>query len=397
MKEEMQETRLKLSKEQLQLVINDHLLKENGLNEVFTLVLNGLMYVEREVFLDQFDAAKNKGNGYRQVTKSGIGSKLQLAIPRDRLGVFKPVILGVLDKQEEQIKDLCFELYGKGLTTRQIEGVVEKIYGTHYSKSSISRITTEFSSLVESWLNRNLDTYYPVVYIDAIHIKVRRDRVATEAFYTMLGLKEDLTREVLGIVNIPQESATGWREVLEGIKERGVADVGLFVFDGLTGLDTAVGQVFAHSKQQQCILHFQRNLNKDIRTSHRESFAAELKEIFNPDNASYNETQARVRLHDFVEKWKKYYRKLNNLDMRTHNLFTYLSYDYRVRRMLYTTNWIERLNKSFRRTLKMRNALPNPESAITLLGFTAMEMEEGTYSYPISNFKNDITIYKHYV
>ncbi len=195
------------------------------------------MLSERNTFLQESTEGINKGNGYRHAQKAGIGSKLQLKIPRDRLGVFRPVILGLLNEQEEQIKDLCFELYGKGLTTRQIENVVENIYGTSYSKSKISRITTDFSSLVESWLERQLDTYYRVVYIDAIHVKVRRETVATEAFYVLLGLKDNHTREVLGIVNIPQESASGWQEVLEDIKSRGVDKVGLFVFDGLTGLE----------------------------------------------------------------------------------------------------------------------------------------------------------------
>ncbi len=253
MKEEKQETTLKLTKDQLQSVITKHLLEEDGLNEVFTMFINGLMYSERQVFLSESEE-KNKGNGYRKATRSGIGSKLQLTIPRDRLGVFQPVILGLLNEQEEQIKGLCFELYGKGLTTRQIEDVIKKIYGSNYSKSSISRITSDFSALVESWLERDLEVYYPIVYIDAIHIKVRRETVATEAFYILLGLKEDYTREVLGIVNIPQESASGWQEVLENIQNRGVKQVGLFVFDDLTGLGNVIGKIFSGSMQQKCPL-----------------------------------------------------------------------------------------------------------------------------------------------
>ena len=197
MRENNQETELKLSKIQLQSVINSHLHEDQGLNELFTMLVNGLMLSERSAFLDIDQQKANKGNGYRYASRSGIGSKLQLKIPRDRLGVFQPVILGLLNEQEEQVKDLCFELYGKGLTTRQIEDVVAKIYGSSYSKSSISRISTDFSSLIESWLQRGLDHYYPVIYIDAIHIKVRRQTVATEAFYVLLGLKEDYTREVL--------------------------------------------------------------------------------------------------------------------------------------------------------------------------------------------------------
>lgn len=389
MEEKIQETALKLSKSQLQTVINTHLSKEEGLNDLFSMLVNGLMLSERSAFLAREEG--NKGNGYRQLNKSGIGSKLALSIPRDRLGVFKPVILGLLDEQEERVKALCFELYGKGLTTRQIEDVIENIYGSSYSKSSISRITTDFGALVESWLNRSLESYYPVIYIDAIHIKVRRKTVETEAFYVLLGLKEDYTREVLGIVNIPQESASGWQEILEGIKARGVSKVGLFVFDDLTGLDAVVGKVFADSMQQKCILHFQRNLNKHIRKTDRYEFSTELKELFRPDDVFYTQQQATLTLQEFLRKWSKTYPKLTHTINRQNleTVFTYLHFNYKIRRMIYTTNWIERLNKSFRRTLRMRNALPNPQAAITLMGFVAMEMEEGTYSYPISAFQFD--------
>ena len=163
--ENKQETELKLSKSQLQTVINDQLNKEKGLNDLFSMLVNGLMLSERNAFLETAEGLSNKGNGYRQIKRSGIGSKLELSIPRDRMGVFKPVILGLLNQQEERVKELCFELYGKGLTTRQIEGVVENIYGSSYSKSSISRITTDFGALVAAWPDRPLERYYPVVYM----------------------------------------------------------------------------------------------------------------------------------------------------------------------------------------------------------------------------------------
>ena len=391
MEKKLKETQIQFTKKQLQSIINLELEKEDGLNDLFAMMVNGLMLSERKLFLENKEDPDNKGNGYRKATRSGIGSKLSLSIPRDRLGVFKPVLLGLLDEQEDQVKNLCFELYGKGLTTRQIEDVIENIYGSSYSKSSISRITTDFGSMVDAWLQRSLDSYYPIVYMDAIHIKVRRDRVATEAFYVLLGLKEDLTREVLSIANIPQESASGWEEVLFSIKERGVDKVGLFVFDDLTGLDTVISKVFADSMHQKCVLHFQRNLNKHIRVSDRKEFAKELSDVFDPDNKDYTSKEAIKKLISVLSKWGKTYPKLQSTLNRTDldSIFTYLQFDNRIRRMIYTTNWIERLNKSFRRTLKMRNALPTPQAAITLLGFVAMEMTEKTYSYPISNFRFD--------
>lgn len=385
------ENRIKFTTGQLQVAINQHLEQDNGMNELFAMVVNGLMYGEREAFLSSSDQGKNKGNGYRKLLKAGLGSGLELNVPRDRLGVFRPVLLGVMEQQEQRIRDLSFALYGKGLTTRQIGDVLTDIYGTGYSRSGISRITTEYKEMVKSWMNRPLEAHYPVVFIDAVHVKVRRDTVATEAFYIVLGVKEDHTREVLGILNFPNESATGWQEVLEGLKQRGMRTADLFVSDDLTGLDTSIGKCFKHSRHQKCIIHFQRGLSKNIRVKDREAFCNDVKEVFNPDEPKYTSTQALTNLLNVLNKWKKRYPSLNRTMERNDLalLFTYLGYDYRIRRMIYTTNWIERLNKSMRRTLKIRNALPSVEAAYTLMGYVAMEMGEKTYRYPITNFKFD--------
>ena len=334
------ENQIKFTKEQLQVAVNNYLSDSGGVNDLFTMVINGLMLGERKAFLSSEEKGENKGNGYRQLLKAGIGSGLELQVPRDRLGVFKPVLLGVLEQQEEKIKDLSFALYGKGLTTRQISEVLTDIYGTNYSKSGISRITTEFSEVVESWLNRPLDARYPVVFIDAIHVKVRRDVVATEAFYVVLGLKEDLTREVLAIVNFPTESASGWMDTLKGLQQRGLVQADLFVFDDLKGLDNSISLCFPESKQQKCMLHFQRNLSRNIRVKDREAFCSQVKEVFNPDDKTYTAIQAETNLVEVLKNWSKKYPSLNHTIIRTDLslLFTYLPYDYRVRRMIYTPN-----------------------------------------------------------
>lgn len=384
------ENQIKFTKEQLQIAINHHLEQERGLNELLSMVINGLMYSERESFLKSNPTKeKNKGNGYRKVYRSGIGKQLELKIPRDRLGVFKPVIYGIINEQESKIQELCFSLYSKGLTTRQIEDVIEELYGSHYSKSTLSRINVEFKEYIEQWLNRKLSSYYPVIFIDAMYVNVRRDTVSNEAFYMVLGLKEDYTREVLGIYNFPTESASGWEEVLKNLQERGVEHVGLFVSDDLKGLNEAISRFFKASKRQKCVLHFMKNLSKNIRVDDRKAFCSELKEVFNPDNPAYRADEALRKLKEKLDKWRKKYPVLNHTYQRTdlELLFTYLNYDYRVRRMLYTTNWIERLNKSCRRTLKIRNALPTVQSAITLIASVCMEMQEKVYKYPIVSFR----------
>ncbi|MCP4123297.1 MAG: IS256 family transposase [Bacteroidetes bacterium] len=385
------ENRIKFTTQQLQVAINTHLEQDNGMSELFGMVINGLMYGERENFLCSSENKENKGNGYRKLLKAGMGSGLELKVPRDRLGIFRPVLLGVMEQQEQRIKDLSFSLYGKGLTTRQIGDVLTDIYGTGYSRSGISRITDEYREMVNSWMNRPLESHYPVVFIDATHVKVRRDTVATEAFYIVLGVKEDLTREVLAILNFPNESAAGWKEVLEGLKQRGLRTASLFVSDDLSGLDTSISTCFKHSAHQKCTIHFQRNLSKNIRVKDRDAFCSEIKEVFNPDDKNHTSTKAISELLKVLGNWVGRYPSLkqtmkrNDLEL----LFTYLRYDHRVRRMIYTTNWIERLNKSMKRTLKIRNALPSVEAAYTLMGYVAMEMGEKTYSYPVSSLKFD--------
>ena len=149
----MKETELKLSKDQLSLAIQSDLGQEDGLPKVFNMTINALMLSERGNFFNNSRSYNNKGNGYRSVTKPGLGSSLELRIPRGRLGLFKPLIYGLMDEQENQIRELSYSLYGKGLTTRQISEVLEEIYGKRYSKSSVSKITTTFYESVVAWGN----------------------------------------------------------------------------------------------------------------------------------------------------------------------------------------------------------------------------------------------------
>jgi putative transposase len=382
---------LKLNKKQLQEVIKNELREENGLNEIFKMTLEGLMYLEREDLIAQ--DPKNKSNGYRPKKSIGFGTGFKLSVPRDRLGVFQPYMLELLKEDESRIKEACFELYSKGLTTKDVGSIIEKLYGKSYSESSISNITKGFYKQMQQWRERPLENNWIAIYIDAIFVKVRRDTVQSEAFYVLLGLKDDLTRDVLGVYNYPTESSTNWIEIAKNIEERGVKEVNLFVSDGLPGIEDALKQVFPKTPLQTCIVHYQRNLMKNIRPSNKQEFGKDLKEIFNPNLNDDTVEKAKNRLKEAALKWQKIYPKVSekmSLDAQNKNiLFEYMKYDYRVRPMIYTTNWIERLNKSFRKTLKVRGALPSVESALVLISKTAIDMSNNTYSYKISNFNFD--------
>ena len=243
--------------------------------------------------------------------------------------LFYPQILAILRNQEEECEKLAGTLYTKGLTQSQVGEVFDEIYGEHYSKASISRMIDYVRKDVSEWLERPLDEYYPIVFIDCVYIKVHRRRsVASESFYVVLGVTEDGTREVLGIFNRPAESAQGWGEMLEDLRERGVKRVGLVVADGLSGLDKVISMVFPSTPR---------------------------------NDASY----------------KTY--------------FTYLNYSPRIQSMIYTTNWIERLQKDFRRVTRMRGAMPNEESVLVLMGKTAMD--KSSYNRILPGITTDRTLF----
>lgn len=223
-----------------------------------------------------------------------------------------------------------------------------------------------------------LERRYPIVFIDCVHIKVhRRHSVETEAFYVILAVKEDKTREVLGICNKPTESATGWKEILEGLHERGLERIGLLCADGLKGLDDVVGEVFPGTALQRCTTHLKRNIIGSVRNSDKREVAEELRQMFRTGDSSYTAEKAWECWQQFCAKWGRDYRSIGRRgnDPSYKVYFTYLNYHPAIQSMIYTTNWIERLQKDFRRVTRMRGAMPNEESVILLMGKTAMDKQ----------------------
>lgn len=384
-----------LTSDQLQDIIHTVLKKDEGLNELLEMMLNGLMKLERSHWIRQQDHRQNKANGYRPGRAAGYGRKLELQIPRDRMGAFQPVIWSMLRDQDEEVRKLCFELYGKGLTTRQVGQITEKIYGKAYSSSSISHFNQQLADELHKWRNRSLQARYPVILIDAIYAKVRRDYVSSEAFYVVLGLTEDMQREVLAIENIPSESPEGWSRLFASLKERGLQQTKLVLADALPGLDQAIHKAFPDARHQKCVTHLKRNILGRVRATDKPAVAEDLRQVFLTGQKEYTRQQAQKNFTAFAQKWGKTYRSIAKLAHQPsiEYYFTYLDFDWRVQSMIYTTNWIERLNKSFRRSLKIRNALPSSEAALLLLAKVAVDTEDSVYQYPIYNFKFDKTLF----
>src|SRR5690625_2601555 len=218
-----------VSKVLLKDLITNHLKQENGLNEVLELTLNAMMSRERRLHLE--DADGNKANGYRPGRVYGHGKLLELRIPRDRNGEFYPKVLALLRSQQTETDKLVSALYGQGLSQSQVGEVLERLYGRHYSSSQVGRMIQWLRGDVARWDNRPLESRYPIIFTDALWVNVRRDSVSKEAFYVVLGVKEDQTRQVLAISDQPTESATGWEMLFEGLKQRGLSSIGLIVAD----------------------------------------------------------------------------------------------------------------------------------------------------------------------
>ena len=385
-----------LTKKQTEEVLSNFLVKENGLNDVLQMVLNSLMLSERTVHLNEAEE-KNKGNGYRMANVFGHGHQIELRVPRDRNSTFVPTILALFREQESYLKEVSFQMYSKGLTTRDIEDVMTTIYGSHYSKSKISQINVGFYEQMESWRNRKIDDHYLALYIDGIVVKLKRgSKYENECFYIIMGLKEDGTREIISIVNFPTESCTGWQEAFKSLKNRGLNSVGLIVSDGITGLGDVIVKIFPNTPHQKCIVHLHRNLQSRVRREDKREISSDLRKLLSPDDENNDWEKVEKGIGIMVKKWSSKYKTLSKYlsSLNWHPYFVYLDYDIRIRRMIYTTNWIERFNKSCRRTLKVRGAFPSEESVLALISSVAKDKGEKKYKYPIYLFQYEEKLMK---
>lgn len=380
---------------QIQQIMTESI-KGYGLNKFMQMMFNCLMKLDRKYFLLNNPDSPNKANGYRFGEVMGFGKSLKLKIPRDRLGNFYPILLGLIRNQEEELSKLAFSLYSKGLSVRDVSDVFNDIYGKHYSKSSISRMNQEFIEEVEMWRTRPLQKHYPIMVIDALHSHIRRENtVEIEATYTIIGVQEDMSRDIISIEHIPTESSSGWEDVFHKLKERGVKSAGLIIADGLTGLENSIPKVFPMAEFQKCVVHFKRNILRKVRASHKIEIADDLKEVFNVTDPNFTYKNAKDNFQTFVNKWGNSYRFIKNLTngLATEYYFTYLKFDYRIRSMIYTTNWVENLNKQYRRVLKIRNSMPTEESVLLLITKVAMDKVHKYRNYPIYKFKFDKNLF----
>ncbi|MBF1514648.1 MAG: IS256 family transposase [Prevotella pallens] len=378
---------MELTQLQISEILSNYTSSSEGFVTLQSLIMNSLMKHERDLFVANTE--HEQCNGFRSRRWYSHGFEFSLRIPRSRSGNFYPVLLGLIRSESEERAKLFNLLYTKGLTTEQIGDISETIYGRTYSKQQVSYLSNTCREDVDKWLKRSLSSHYLAVYIDATFIATRRDKqVSKEAYYTILGVLEDGSREVLSVVNHPTEGAICWKEELEALKERGVTQIDLVVSDALQGIENAVCAAFPQASHQFCVAHVKRQILNCVSHKDKPQMAEELNEVFTLENKEIGSLSGHKLFITFVAKWEKKYPILKKYKAdRNIAYFTYMDFPVQVQRCIYTTNWIERLNRKYKRTIKMRTSMPSNKSVLFLLASVAMEETKTTYSRKIYQWK----------
>ena len=322
------------------------------------------------------EVEKNSGNHRNGVSKKSMltgTSKVTLDIPRDRAGEFAPILLGEFERRTERIDDLILCLYAKGMSTRDIGDILKAIYGKKASAQTVTNLTQKVEEEREAWCNRKLRKKYVAVFVDALMVKIRREVVSSDAIYLILGVNEEGKREVLSLVVGASESAGEWKEIFKGLRKRGVEEILVGIMDGLAGLEEGFLSVYPKALTQLCVVHQMRSSLVKVRAKHKEEMAEDLRSIY--QSGSYE--AAENQLEKIKTKWNKMYpRVFVSWEENLPRLMTFLAFPKPLQKSIYTTNWIERLNKELRKVTKTKNSFPTEGAVLNLLYLKLKDIED---------------------
>ena len=307
----------------------------------------------------------NSRNGYSDKTVLSEDGEIDIAVPRDRTGTFDPLIVPKGERRLEGFDDRIVSLYARGMTVREIRGHLQELYGVAVSPDLISRVTDAVLEEVREWQNRPLDAVYPVVFFDALRVKIRDEGlVRNKAVYVALALTAEGEKEVLGLWIEQTEGAKFWLKVMNDLKTRGVADILIAVVDGLKGFPEAITTVFPETTVQTCIVHLIRSSLAFVSWKDRKRIMPDIKAIYRAETAE----TAAAKLDEFEAKWGERYPAIAPSWRRAwEQVVPMFALPPAIRKMIYTTNALESLHRSLRKIIKTRGSFPNDEAAVKLL------------------------------
>lgn len=321
------------------------------------------------------EGAANYRNGKSAKTVLTDAGALRIDIPRDREGTFEPQLIGKHERRFTGFDDKIVAMYARGMTVREIQGFLSEMYSVDVSPDLISRVTDEVMGEVSAWQSRPLESMYPVVFFDALRVKIREDGVVrSKAVYLALGVLADGSRDILGIWVENTEGAKFWMKVFNDLKTRGVQDILIAVTDGLKGMPEALGAVFPATTLQTCIVHLIRNSLDFASWKDRKALAAAIKPIYTAVSAEAAEAELNAfeagpwgqKFPTVVAAWRRAWDRV----------IPFFAFPPEVRRVIYTTNAIESVNARLRKIIKTRGHFPSDDAATKLIWLALRNITE---------------------
>lgn len=367
--------------------IDDFYGKDGIFARLFSKTIEEMLEAEltSELGYERYEAeGRNSGNSrnghYTRKMRSS-GGDAEIKVPRDRNGEFQSALL---KKNSNEIEQKITAMYAKGMSTRDIQDMLTELYGIDVSPETISAITDKVWPLVEAWQNRPLAPVYAILYLDAIHIKLKRDgKIDNVAVYNVLGVDLDGHREILGHwVGDGAEGANFWLSVITDLQNRGVQDVFIAAVDGLTGFKDAIHSVFQKTQVQRCVIHQIRQSLKYVVWKDRKAFVADLKTVY---QAATRE-KAEANLIQLEKTWgSKYGAAIRSWQNNWDDLATFFEFPKEIRRLIYTTNTVEGYHRQLRKVIKNKGSFPTEQSVRKLLYLATMNITK-KWTAPLQNW-----------
>ena len=367
---------MSMAKEQIRQIISENNI--TSVTDVYALLKDSFKDILQELMEAELDATlgyeknrkgdlqtDNKRNGHSTKTLKSQYGEFQIDVPRDRNGEFEPKLIPKYQRNISGIEEKVISLYARWMSTRDIHDQLNDLYGIELSAEMVSKITDKILPQVKEWQSRPLDPAYPFVFMDCIHYKVREDgRILSRAAYVVLGVTVEGYKEILSITVGANETSKFWLGMLNDLRNRGVKDVLFFCVDGLPGFKEAIQAAFPKAEIQRCVIHMLRNSFKYVSYKDLKKSASDFKVVYNAPN----EATALSELENVKEIWgRKYPYAISNWENNWEDVSSFFQFPDDIRRIMYTTNIIEGLNRQYRKVTKTKSVFPSDASLEKML------------------------------